>query len=73
MSGLHSVDKLTYNFISSSLSLSLSRLSSLSSSELYLADVAGALFSSALICGTMLPFSIYTGKILLQVNEHSTD
>ncbi|CAI8029171.1 Zinc transporter 6 [Geodia barretti] len=34
--------------------------------ELYLADVAGALFNTALICGTMLPLSIYCGKILLQ-------
>lgn len=34
--------------------------------ELYLADVAGALFNAALICGTMLPLSIYTSKILLQ-------
>ena len=36
-------------------------------SELYLADVTGALFISALICGTMLPVSFYTAKILLQV------
>ena len=36
-------------------------------SELYLADVAGAIFNSALICGTMLPLSVYCGKILLQV------
>ena len=38
-------------------------------SELYLADVTGALFISALICGTMLPLSIYTAKILLQVKK----
>lgn len=36
-------------------------------SELYLADVAGAMFNSALICGTMLPLAVYCGKILLQV------
>ena len=37
-------------------------------SELYLADVAGALFISFLICATMLPLSIYSAKILLQVS-----
>ncbi len=31
-----------------------------------MADVGAALFNSALICGTMLPLSIYTAKILLQ-------
>lgn len=36
-------------------------------SALYLADVAGSLFISALICGTMLPLAIYSAKILLQV------
>ena len=38
-------------------------------SELYLADVAGAIFNSALICGTMLPLAVYCGKILLQVGS----
>ncbi|XP_003382471.1 PREDICTED: zinc transporter 6-A-like [Amphimedon queenslandica] len=34
--------------------------------DLHLADVTAAIFNSALICGTMLPLSIYTGKLLLQ-------
>jgi zinc transporter 6 len=34
--------------------------------DLHLADVTAALFNSALICGTMLPLSVYCGKILLQ-------
>lgn len=36
-------------------------------SDVHLADVTAALFNSALMCGTMLPLSIYSGKILLQV------
>ena len=33
--------------------------------------MAGAIFNSALICGTMFPLSVYCGKILLQVVELS--
>ena len=40
-------------------------------SELYLADVACTLFNSFLICGTMLPLSIYSAKILLQVQMYT--
>ena len=39
------------------------------SSDLHLADVAAALFISALMCGTMVPLTLYTGKILLQVTD----
>ena len=37
-----------------------------------MADVTGALFIATLICTTMLPLSIYTAKILLQVCNRST-
>lgn len=36
-------------------------------SELYVADVMGALFISALVFSTMVPLSSSTAKILLQV------
>ena len=36
-------------------------------SELYLADVVCALFNAMLMCCVMLPLSVYSGKILLQV------
>lgn len=39
------------------------------SSKLYLADVAAAVFITILTCATLLPFGIYTGKILLQVRN----
>ena len=39
-------------------------------SKLYLADVAAAVFITVLTCATLLPFSIYTGKILLQARNN---
>lgn len=41
----------------------------LSNSKLYLADVAAAIFITILTCATLFPFSVYTGKILLQVRN----
>ncbi|XP_065882616.1 zinc transporter 6-like isoform X2 [Dysidea avara] len=40
--------------------------------KLYLADVAAAMVITILTCATLLPFSIYTGKILLQTAPEHT-
>lgn len=40
--------------------------------KLYLADVVAAIFITVLTCATLLPFSIYTGKILLQTAPEHT-
>lgn len=67
---LYRVNPFSLLAVGCSLSLIISKIL-IELDDLHLADVAAAVFNSVLMCGTMLPLSIYSGKILLQTTpEH---